>query len=470
MLENYSKYINELFDKPDSVLMIDADGYVEYSATYDHALACLSKDNYIGKHILDVYPSLTKETSTHFRVMRTNRPIINEKQNLIDMYGNHYSFVNSSFPITSESGTPIGSIEFSILISKNHIPHKKSSDVKDSGSLNSRKKLYTVDDIITENPTMQAIKKDILKLSSSSSCAMIWGETGTGKELIAESLHIASRNKGSFVSVNCSALPASLFESLLFGTKKGSFTGAEDKKGLLEMADGGTLFLDELNSMDISLQPKLLKVIEQQKFRPIGSEKEVEVNVRFIAAMNMNPEDAVSTGLLRQDLYYRLDVIDIHIPPLRERPEDILPIIDHYIHYYSQQMDKNIEGLTSLAKNALVNNDWPGNIRELRNSIEYAVNMTTGKYITLQELPARILPTKSTLEELNLPSVMPDLGQSAFSLQNHLNDYEKTIILNTLQNSENITAAAKKLGLTRQALQYKMQKHHIIWEKKIILP
>ena len=116
------------------------------------------------------------------------------------------------------------------------------------------------------------------------------------------------------------------------------------------MADGGTLFLDELNSMDISLQPKLLKVIEQQKFRPIGSEKEVEVNVRFIAAMNMNPEDAVSTGLLRQDLYYRLDVIDIHIPPLRERPEDILPIIDHYIHYYSQQMDKNIEGLTSLAK------------------------------------------------------------------------------------------------------------------------
>ena len=462
MLEKYSKYINELFDRADSVLIINARGYVEYSATYNQKQACLSKDNYIGRHILDVYPSLTKETSTHFRIMRTRQPIINEKQQLVDMYGNNYSFVNSSFPITGENGTILGTIEFSILISKNQVPNKNNKETDDNTiNLNGRKKLYTVEDIITKNPVMESIKEDIHKLASSASCVLIWGETGTGKELIAESLHTSSRNRGSFVSVNCSALPASIFESLLFGSKKGSFTGAEDKKGLLEMADGGTLFLDELNSMDMTIQPKLLKVVEQQKFRQIGGEKEIEVDVRFIAAMNVNPEAAVETGLLRRDLYYRLDVIDLYIPPLRERPEDILPIIDYYVDYYSNLLGKNIAGLTNLAKNILVNNDWPGNIRELRNAIEYAVNMASDKYISLQELPSRIISGKNKQVLPNDPLPIPEFEQMPFSLQSHMNEYEKSIILKTMQNSENITSTARKLGLTRQALQYKMQKHGI---------
>ena len=461
MLGNYSKYIDELYDRADSVLIIDSRGYVEYSATYDNQQTGLSKDNYIGKHILEIYPSLTKETSTHYRVMRSNQPIINEKQNLVDMYGNNYEFVNSSFPISSEEGTPLGTIEISILISQKQIPHQHRKEY-DAPAAGSRKKLYTVEDIITENPVMKSIKQEILKLSSSSSCVMIWGETGTGKELIAESLHTSSRNKGSFISVNCSALPASLFESLLFGTKKGSFTGAEDKKGLLEMADGGTLFLDELNSMDISLQPKLLKAIEQQKFRQVGGEKEIEVDVRFIAAMNMNPEKAIEKGLLRKDLFYRLDVIDMYIPPLRERPEDIMPIIYYYINYYNNLLGKNVIGLTSLAKNTLLNNEWPGNIRELRNSIEYAINMATGEYLTLQELPSRIISGKGAPPDAGISPAFSDSSLSSFSLQDHMNKHEKEIILKTLQDSKNITAAAKRLGLTRQALQYKMQKHHII--------
>lgn len=466
MLEKYSKYINELYDRADSVLIINARGYVEYSATYNQKQACLSKDNYIGKHILDVYPSLTRETSTHFRIMRTKRPIINEKQQLVDMYGNDYSFVNSSFPINGENGTIIGTIEFSILISKNQNPNKKDKKSAGDTAFNGRKKLYTVDDIITQNPVMESIKNDIIKLASSASCALIWGETGTGKELIAESLHTSSRNTGAFVSVNCSALPGSIFESLLFGSKKGSFTGAEDKKGLLEMADGGTLFLDELNSMDISIQPKLLKAVEQQKFRQIGGEKEIEVDVRFIAAMNMNPEEAVESGLLRRDLYYRLDVIDLYIPPLRERPEDILPIIDYYVNYYSNMLGKNVVGLTNLAKNVLVHNDWPGNIRELRNAIEYAVNMTSNKYISLQELPSRMISGKNEQICANGAISIPEFEKTPFSLQNHMNEYEKSIILKTIHDSKSISSAAKKLGLTRQALQYKMKKHGIAFKNE----
>lgn len=227
------------------------------------------------------------------------------------------------------------------------------------------------------------------------------------------------------------------------------------------MADGGTLFLDELNSMDMTIQPKLLKVVEQQKFRQIGGEKEIEVDVRFIAAMNVNPEAAVETGLLRRDLYYRLDVIDLYIPPLRERPEDILPIIDYYVDYYSNLLGKNIAGLTNLAKNILINNDWPGNIRELRNAIEYAVNMASDKYISLQELPSRIISGKNKQVLPNDPLPIPEFEQMPFSLQSHMNEYEKSIILKTMQNSENITSTARKLGLTRQALQYKMQKHGI---------
>ncbi len=462
MLGSYSKYIDELYDRADSVLIIDAQGYVEYSATYNHQQTGLSKDNYIGKHILEIYPDLTEETSTHYRVMRSNQPIINEKQNLVDMYGNNYEFVNSSFPISSGTGTPpLGTIEISILISQNQIPHQREKEYA-APAAGSRKKLYTVEDIITESPAMKAVKEEILKLSSSSSCAMIWGETGTGKELVAESLHTSSRSKGAFISVNCSALPASLFESLLFGTKKGSFTGAEDKKGLIEMADGGTLFLDELNSMDISLQPKLLKAIEQQKFRQVGGEKEIEVDVRFIAAMNMNPEKAVEKGLLRKDLFYRLDVIDIYIPPLRERPEDMMPLIYHYINYYNALLGKKVIGLTSLAKNALLSNEWPGNIRELRNSMEYAINVAAGEYLTLKELPSRIISGKGVSQDAGNSPALPDTSQPSFSLQDHMNKYERDIILKTLEDSKNITAAAKRLGLTRQALQYKMQKHHII--------
>lgn len=461
MLGIYSKYIDELYDRADSIVIIDANGYVEYSVTYDYKYSCLTKDDYIGKYILDVYPSLTKETSTHFRVMRTNQPIIKEKQNIVDMYGDHYSLVNSTFPITAGDFVPLGTIELSILISKNQEPYKGPQGKIGNTSFKNIKKLYTVDDIITNNPIMNSIKDDIQKLSSSSSCVMIWGETGTGKELIAESFHTTSRSQGSFVSINCSAIPASIFESLLFGTKKGSFTGAEDKKGLLEMADGGTLFLDELNSMDYSIQPKLLKAIEQQKFRSVGGEKEIHVDVRFIAAMNVNPEKAVEDGVLRQDLFYRLDVIDIRVPPLRERSEDILPIISHYIDYYNSRLHKNIIGLTELARNTLMNNDWPGNVRELRNSIEYAINMASGEYITLQELPARIVSGKNKTLCSELPIPIPEFNSNETTLQQHMNDHEKTIISSTLQNSKSITSAAKKLGLTRQALQYKMQKHGI---------
>ena len=199
---------------------------------------------------------------------------------------------------------------------------------------------------------------------------IIWGETGTGKELFAQSLHShSSRARGPFVAQNCAAIPTTLLESTLFGTTRGSYTGAENRKGLLKQADGGTLFLDEVNSMDLSLQAKILKAIEEKRFRPVGGEQDVHRDVRIVSAMNVDPITAVREGLLRRDLFYRLGVVQLALPPLRKRPEDIPLLTDFYVEQYNRNMGRAISGVSELVRNALLAYEWPGNVRELRNEI-----------------------------------------------------------------------------------------------------
>lgn len=461
MLGDYSEYIRELYDRADSILIIDQNGYVEYSATYNQEKGRLAKDDYIGMHIMQVYPELTKETSTHFRVMKTKLPIINEEQTLTDLYGNTLSFINSSFPIIVNDGEPLGTIELSILISKNNSAH--GTDKSNSSDSIHRDSLYTVDSIITSEPSMIDIKKDILRFSGSVSNALVWGETGTGKELVVESLHgLSPISSGPFISVNCSAMPSALVESLLFGTTKGSFTGAQDKQGFIEMANGGTLFLDELNSMNIDIQPKLLQVIERQKVRRIGATTERNVQVRFIAAMNEDPEQAIKDGILRRDLYYRLNIIEFHIPPLRERPNDIPILVQHFIRQCNLLLNKHIRGLSPIADNIIKSYPFAGNVRELKNVIEYAVNRATGDMITIRDLPPRIIELQERQSiGKTVPSDIVDIPSDNFSLQDHLDGYEKALILKALSENSSITAAANSLGLSRQALRYKIQKHDI---------
>jgi DNA-binding NtrC family response regulator len=279
---------------------------------------------------------------------------------------------------------------------------------------------------------------------------LILGESGTGKGLIAELIHYNSPRKDKpFISINCSAIPDTLLESELFGYKKGAFTGAvSDKKGLITMADGGTLFLDEIGDMPMSLQAKLLKVIETGEIMPLGDTVKRLVDVRIIAATNADLEKKVKEGSFREDLYYRLSVIEIRIPPLRERREDIPVLVDYFIKSISEENKKDIKGIDDDAMTMLIGYDWPGNVRELKNVIERAVVLAKGEYITVAELPEKIKGAK----------VKGITG----NLKDALSEYERSLIINAYeQYKRDKEATAKALGIDLVTLYRKLKKYGI---------
>lgn len=452
MITKSLQSISDLYDHIDALIITNKEGIVEYSVMYCSETNSFENEGFTGKHVLEIYPSMTKESSSHFRVMKSGKPIIGEKQKLTDINGKSSFFVNSTFPIEYNHEV-IGTIEASILSSVDGKPLYRTP----YNRKNPADSFYTLDDIITANPSMLELKDKIKRISGGDSPVLLSGETGTGKELVAQAIHSHSlRAREVFVSQNCSAIPATLLESTLFGTVKGSFTGAEDRKGLFELAHNGTLFLDELNSMDIGVQAKLLKAIEEQKIRRVGGEREIAINVRIISAMNEDPFKAIQEGVIRSDLYYRLGVIQLNLMPLRERKEDILLLADWFIRKYNAQMKKKIKGLNDITKNVLADYNWPGNIRELRNAIEYAFNVSTGESITLKDIPEHILFKNDNKQRYFAQELAP--SKTLFEL---VEEYERDIILNTLRQSKHISEAAKKLGVTRQALQYKIDKYRL---------
>lgn len=280
---------------------------------------------------------------------------------------------------------------------------------------------------------------------------LILGESGTGKGLIAELIHYNSPRKDKpFISINCSAIPETLLESELFGYKKGAFTGAvSDKKGLITMADGGTLFLDEIGDMPLSLQAKLLKVIETGEILPLGDTVKRLVDVRLIAATNTDLEKRVKEGKFREDLYYRLSVIEIKIPPLRERKEDIPVLVNNFIKTFSEENKKPIKGIDNEAMTLLLQYPWPGNVRELKNVIERAVVLARGEYITVNELPEKIRATGIS-------------QTSSGTLKDALSEYEKSLIISAYeQHGHDKDATAKALGIDLVTLYRKLKKYGI---------
>ncbi len=225
-------------------------------------------------------------------------------------------------------------------------------------------------------------------VADSTSSVLVYGETGTGKELYVQSIHnYSSRFNKPFIAQNCAALPENLFESILFGTVKGAFTGAVDKPGLFEQAHGGTLFLDEINSMPINLQTKLLRVLQDGVIRRVGDSRDRKIDVRIIAAMNVEPLKAVENGQIREDLFYRLNVVNIKLVPLRDRLEDIPLYVEHFIDKYNKELNKNVKGISSKVKELFMSYNWPGNVRELQHIIEAAINIVDNEYIELDNLP-----------------------------------------------------------------------------------
>ena len=301
-------------------------------------------------------------------------------------------------------------------------------------------------EIVGESPGMISLKKDISKAAASKSRVFIFGESGTGKELVAKSLHWTSERKdGNFVEVNCAAIPHELIESELLGHEKGSFTGAfERSKGKFEIADGGTLFLDEIGDMSLSTQAKILRVIETQEFQRVGGNKKIKVDVRIIAATNKNIQEEIKKGNFREDLYFRLNVIPICVPPLRERKDDILRLAEYYLEKFARQYGQKTKKMSKTTQNALMEYTWPGNVRELKNMIERFAIMNPSEVIDIKH----ILPFRETKTDY----------YSFKTLREAREQFEKDFILKKLQeNNRNISKTAEDLEIERSNLHRKIK-------------
>src|SRR5580765_5538335 len=315
-------------------------------------------------------------------------------------------------------------------------------------------------EVIAESPSMREVMNFVRRVSASEATTILLeGENGTGKDLVAKTLHYQSpRQAEPFIAINCAAIPETLLESELFGYEKGAFTDARSqKRGIFELADKGTLFLDEIGEIPMMLQAKLLRVLEDQSFRRLGGLKDIQLDLRVVAATNKNLREAVKEGAFRQDLYFRLNVIQILIPPLRERSEDIVPMTHFFIEHYNRKFKRNIENVTDAAAKLLMAHDWPGNVRELRNAIERAMILEEGTSITAASLPISIARPDGSGP---LGGASLDLATPADGLS--LEDNERSLLVRALEKTEgNQTQAARLLRITRDTLRYKMKKFNL---------
>jgi PAS domain S-box-containing protein len=321
-------------------------------------------------------------------------------------------------------------------------------------------------EIVSESPGMRDVLNFVRRVAiSEATTVLIEGENGTGKDLIAKSLHYQSaRQAEPFIAINCAAIPETLLESELFGYEKGAFTDARSqKRGIFELADKGTLFLDEIGEIPHVLQAKLLRVLEEQEFRRLGGLKDIKVDLRVVAATNKNLREAVKEGAFRQDLYFRLNVIHITIPPLRERQEDIPPLANFFVQHYNKKFKRQILGLTPETMDLLVHYEWPGNVRELRNAIERAMILEDSSYIGTTSLPITVSEDASIhvagpdgiALAPHQPAKIPDEGLS-------LEENERRLLVGALEKTGgNQTQAARLLRITRDTLRYKMKKFNL---------
>jgi formate hydrogenlyase transcriptional activator len=320
------------------------------------------------------------------------------------------------------------------------------------------------EEIIGQSAALRTVLSQIETVAPTDSTVLIYGDTGTGKELVARALHnLSSRGKNAFVKLNCAAIPTGLLESELFGHERGAFTGAISQRiGRFELAHSGTVFLDEIGEIPLELQPKLLRVLQEREFERLGGTRTIRSDARLIAATNRDLGAMVDEQKFRQDLFYRLNVFPIRVPPLRERTEDIPLLVRHFVQQFSRRMNKHIDTIASETMRALVRYDWPGNIRELQNVIERAVILSPGPSlkVSLTDLKSRVEPAVVTAgDRLALPSASNGNGGN---MQSVLDETERAQILRALDQANGVVSgpegAAAKLGMKRSTLQFRMQK------------
>jgi len=348
---------------------------------------------------------------------------------------------------------PFNLDELSIIVKKALETRQLRKEVAHLRSTQESK--FGIDNIIGGSRHMKQVLDMVRKVAASdASTVLIQGESGTGKELIARAIHMESARKDQpFMAINCAAVPETLLESELMGHEKGAFTDAKtQKRGLFEMSDGGTIFLDEIGDMEMGMQAKLLRVLEERTFRRVGGTKEIPVDVRIVSATNQELLKKIEEKTFRNDLYYRLQVIPIYLPPLRERREDIMPLVDFFINNYNKEFGKSVAGVSKMARKFLEEYEWPGNIRELRNIIERAIILENEETLMLEHLPRELISKTGDITSGPMNLRIPPEGID-------IEDVERELIRQSLEMAEgNQSKAAKKLNLGIDAFRYRMKK------------
>lgn len=461
LLNRYRTVYEHILDEiNDGVHVIDAEGT---SIVYNRKMAeleSMDKHEVLGRKLLDVFQFPDGEESTLLQSLRQGTSIRHVRQTYFNDKGKEITTINNTYPVMDENRI-IGAIEIANDVTKMERLIRENLIEKEKGSTR-----YTFESIIGKSEAIRDLIEHAKRAARTSSSVLVVGETGTGKELFVQSIHNASsRVKGPFISQNCAALPDTLIEGLLFGTSRGAFTGAVERPGLFEQAEGGTLFLDEINSLSFSLQAKLLRALQEKSIRRIGDTKDKKINVRIIAAINEDPIEAIANNQLRKDLFYRLGVVTIFIPPLRDRREDILPLANHFIQKYNQSFQMEVSGVSEEVNQFLHHYDWPGNVRELQHMIEGAMNLiideTTINYAHLPIHHTRRKPFQPQAEhrEDEPPQFIDVQTNTAKTLKDALQEFEKFYIQKLVnQNQGNISRSAQQLGLSRQSLQYRLRK------------
>ncbi len=457
--EIYKIIINSI---DEGIHAIDSNGNIIIYNSALEELEDYNADEVIGKHVSSIY-NLNSKTSILLRVLDKGTPVLNYHQNYTTKNGSVINVVTSTYPLYSK-----GKLVGSVAILKDFTAFKKLSEQlfnlqKEITNINNKNKNYNLNIIGANKKFLESLTWARAAANTNSS-VLIFGETGTGKEIFAKYIHYSGiYSNGPFLAINCAAIPESLLEGLLFGTVKGAFTGAVDRIGLLEQANNGTFFLDELNSMPLSLQAKLLRAIEEKKIRRLGGKNEIDINPHIISSCNIDPMVAVKKKKLRQDLFFRLAVIYIRIPPLRERLDDIELLTNYFINTFNKCLNKNVKALSNEVLKAFCKYNWPGNIRQLKYTIEGAMNILTedDSYIEKRHIPRYADLFKE--QKQNIMSTTENSNYDSCSSDKNLFDMieleEKNRVINVLKrNRGNITKSAKELNISRQNLQYKIKK------------
>ena len=458
LLKNALNYLDEYIE------IIDPTGKLIVSSTGFEKIDEYDRKFVVGRNVREVY-NVDDQSSQMLTSMRDKTPKKNVYMKYFSRSGKPVHIMMDIFPVFSNGNSKsdsIGSIAITRDVTNIQELSSKLLDLqRELRSVKGKKKngtQYTFDDILGQSPAINSLLLAARKISYSDSRVLILGETGTGKELLAQSIHNQSlRANNPFVAVNCSAIPETLLESIFFGTVTGAYTGAENKAGLFEEAGNGTLFLDEINSMSLSLQSKLLRVLQDQSIRRIGSNKEIPINARILSAMNIDPAKAIENGLIRSDLYYRLAAVILECPPLRERKEDLTLLVKSFIDQYNKLLGKSIKMLSKDASTIFQNHSWSGNIRELKHTIEHAMNLAES---TDTELSAMYLPQHLKKQNTTI-KIIPNLKHEA-DLKTIIDQFEKELIIQALiDNNGNINKAAKQLHVSRQNLFYRIKRLNI---------